>query len=86
MMNECPVCLDDLSNKSFLMTACRHPICSECLIRLTEAICPCCRRNLTKQLPSAFLSIMPLKSPQSRTTTTTNRTINVYSLTDFPPL
>jgi len=96
-MSECPICLEELRGKTFITTACRHSLCANCFILLNDPVCPCCRGDLTKQLPSAFLKIitsnnnkknkpsptLPIlsSSPDPRT-----RTMNVNSLTDFPPL
>jgi len=40
---ECPVCLDDFTNKNTIIPKCNHAICENCLIKCDK--CPICRLN-----------------------------------------
>ena len=50
--NECPICFDDLKNKSYITGSCGHIFCAKCIYvninhnKHTGKLCPMCRINI----------------------------------------
>lgn len=49
--NECPICMEDISDKSYFTGKCGHKFCSPCIVenmcvnKQTGKKCPMCRQN-----------------------------------------
>ena len=79
---ECPICLEDLKNKCVLKTRCNHSFCLDCFINFTNTICPLCRYDYEKHLPTKLISLIH----NSNQTQPLSNTPNINNPNDFPPL
>jgi hypothetical protein len=53
-MEDCPVCLESLSEKISIRIPCSergHVLCMKCFIHIEKKECPLCRTNFEKYLP-----------------------------------
>ena len=78
----CPICLENIKNKLFITTICKHKYCLECFLDLYDTRCPMCRKDLKDVIPNKLLNILLKNNKNNKTT----RNMNIFNEIDFPPL
>jgi hypothetical protein len=43
---ECCICLNEYTDKVYLLSPCKHVLCKNCYRKLRQDACPCCRTNV----------------------------------------
>lgn len=78
---ECGICLE---NKFFVSkTPCSHYLCIDCLFRLKQTICPYCRYNIEKDLPSIVKDKILNNNKKEKKN---NGSLELNNDYEFPPL
>ena len=83
MILECIICLE--SKNYVTTTSCNHNLCVDCLFRIKEMICPMCRKDLSKELPSIVKDNI-IKKKQENKKQTNNNSLHLNDDYEFPPL
>ena len=51
---ECAICLSKMEKMFSIKTPCEHEFCLKCFLKCNNTICPLCRKDYFKKLPSVL--------------------------------
>ena len=84
---DCPICLTRAKGEFKIKTPCNHAFCLRCFLKLSNTLCPLCRRDFKNELPGYLkLHFETKKELEKINIQMVSNTVDINDEHEFPPL